>query len=921
MFMLTSLKASGFKRLDLQDKMGFPDGRMLVHGRNESGKSTILEAIHYALYGFALRPTKRAGKEDLICYGKSSAVIELEFSIDDAEYQIRRELKRKGSNVHILNRRDGDGSLSRVTRGATAVNSHILEILHGIDSDALLNSCLVEQKELGKLEASNKQDRIKAMSSLLNLEEFIDARDSIRKDRSNLDKTHSGTMLRLQEAKRASEAYTEAETRKTQAEKRLVVIGNEMVKTKAALEGLEKDLDIISEMKETKARIDSTQLVLNGKQDERKIIEASLEEANRAQETLKDLEQQILEAEILKKSESDRLAALDELIIFDKGLNEGRSELRLSTIKLEDATKKQSEAQEATDHLVDISAGIEEYTPAKAADETLSSVIGMIRTFTEAKSVETRIQTESEEAHERLAQLSTSESTINRLSVEEDRIEKALKSAQQNKIRSVGAIGFGVACLVAYSINVIFVILGVILLSVGAYLTQKGSSEGLNEAKKELRAQRECIIGDIARINEYSDSIKDLQRRAEENREEISEVKAKITKKLKDFPRTPRAYSEIFNLKDIDSIEVIRSAIQEDLRQLARLETDKQNIGGTAEKLDQLSEALTKTKDENVSLQKLVNEFQKEIVARESASGVTLDQQETIREAYSEATMRLTELTSTKTQVEENLKRKPELEASINSIDGEIKELTVQMEEFTITLDGLREEHGLEMGDERGKQDQKEAYIKKTASLETEENQKKRTITESTESMERTSKLQEEYPVLVEEAEGEEFRLEAMRRAVILLDTTRDGIMGSIKTNVEKNMMQFMPTLTGNRYSMARIDEERYIIEVYDREAKNWRGKGVFSGATQDQFSLALRLAFAISTIPNTRGARPGFIFLDEPLSGFDTQRREGFMLLLREELSKHFQQIIVISHIEALRDEFHHHISLESGRIVKVQR
>ena len=100
MFKLISLKASGFKRLDLQDKMVFPDGRMLIHGRNESGKSTILEAIHYALYGFALRPTKRAGKEDLICYGKPSAVIELEFSIDDAEYQVRREIKRKGSNVH-----------------------------------------------------------------------------------------------------------------------------------------------------------------------------------------------------------------------------------------------------------------------------------------------------------------------------------------------------------------------------------------------------------------------------------------------------------------------------------------------------------------------------------------------------------------------------------------------------------------------------------------------------------------------------------------------------------------------------------------------------------------------------------------------------------------------------------------------------
>ena len=921
MFKLISLKASGFKRLELQDKMIFPDGRMLIHGRNESGKSTILEAIHYALYGCGLRPTKRAGKEDLICYGKPSAVIELEFSIDDAEYQIRREIKRKGSNSHILNKRDIDGSLSRVTTGATAVNSHILEILHGIDSDALLNSCLVEQKELGKLEASNKQDRIKAMSSLLNLEEFIDARDAIRKDRSDLDKTHSRTELKLQEAKRDSEEYTEAEKRKNLAEKRLSDIAKEMVETKATLEDLEKDLATISEMKDTKASIDSKQLVLNGKQDERKIIEASLEEANKAQEILKKLEQQIPEAEKLQKSESDRLATLDELISLDKGLNEAESEIRLSTIKLEDTIKKQSEAKEATDQLVDVSAEIEEYTPAKVAEETVSALLGMVRAYTDAKSAETRVQLESEETKERLAQLSASESEKNRLSEEEDRIEEALKSAQQNKIMSVGAIGFGVACLVAYSISVIFAILGVILLAVGTYLYQQGGSEGLDVARKEIRTQREGIIGDIARIKEYRSKLIGLNQEAEEKREEISKAEAEITKTLKDLPRSPRTYSELFDLQDTDSVEAIRSAVQEDLRQLARFEADKLNIGGTAEKLGQLTKALAKTKDENVSLNKRVDGFQKEIAAKESASGATIDQQEEIRDAHSDAARRLTELTSTRTQVEENLKRKPELEASIDSVDGEIKELTVQMEAFTIQLDGLREEHGLEMGDDMDKQDQKESYIKKAASLEAEENQKKRTITESTESMERTSKLQEEYPVLVEEAEGEVFRLEAMRRAVILLDTTRDGIMGSIKQNVEKNMMQFLPTLTGNRYSMARIDEERYIIEVYDREAKNWRGKGVFSGATQDQFSLALRLAFAISTIPNTRGARPGFIFLDEPLSGFDTQRREGFMHLLREELSKHFQQIIVISHIETLRDEFQNHLSLESGRIVKVQR
>jgi exonuclease SbcC len=119
---------------------------------------------------------------------------------------------------------------------------------------------------------------------------------------------------------------------------------------------------------------------------------------------------------------------------------------------------------------------------------------------------------------------------------------------------------------------------------------------------------------------------------------------------------------------------------------------------------------------------------------------------------------------------------------------------------------------------------------------------------------------------------------------------------------------------------MAQIDEKNYRIEVYDREARRWRGKGVFSGATQDQFSLALRLAFALSTIPSSRGARPGFIFLDEPLSGFDSQRVDGLLDLLRGELFKHFEQIIVISHLEELKDEFPEQIQLEAGEIVVEQ-
>jgi exonuclease SbcC len=129
-------------------------------------------------------------------------------------------------------------------------------------------------------------------------------------------------------------------------------------------------------------------------------------------------------------------------------------------------------------------------------------------------------------------------------------------------------------------------------------------------------------------------------------------------------------------------------------------------------------------------------------------------------------------------------------------------------------------------------------------------------------------------------------------------------------------MSRFLPTLTDNRYNIVQIDENEYRIKVWDREARGWREKGVFSGGTQDQFSLALRLSFALSTIPENRGARPGFMFLDEPLSSFDPDRRDGFVRLLTDQLSTSFPQIIVVSHIEELQEKFPNLIQLDSGKI-----
>ena len=135
----------------------------------------------------------------------------------------------------------------------------------------------------------------------------------------------------------------------------------------------------------------------------------------------------------------------------------------------------------------------------------------------------------------------------------------------------------------------------------------------------------------------------------------MAKAEIEITKTLNDFPHSPRVYSELFDQNDTGSVEIIRSAVQEDLQRLAVFEAEKLNIEGVAKKLDQQTEAHLKARDEVASLQKKVDTAQRTIAEKESFTGVSIDQQGAIRDAHSSAVRRLAELTSTRSQVEENL--------------------------------------------------------------------------------------------------------------------------------------------------------------------------------------------------------------------------------------------------------------------------
>ncbi|HEX6608247.1 MAG TPA: ABC transporter ATP-binding protein, partial [Chloroflexia bacterium] len=159
--------------------------------------------------------------------------------------------------------------------------------------------------------------------------------------------------------------------------------------------------------------------------------------------------------------------------------------------------------------------------------------------------------------------------------------------------------------------------------------------------------------------------------------------------------------------------------------------------------------------------------------------------------------------------------------------------------------------------------------------------------------------------------------IEVRKQAGRIVQAVRERMIQQVLPHTARNMRLLIPLLTLDRYRDCRITED-YKLEIWDEGAGRYVAKSIFSGGTRDQFSLALRLAFALATLPQELGTTPGFIFLDEPLSAFDGPRTQALITLLTQgAIHANFNQIFVISHNRMFdRQAFTHHIRMEGGRV-----
>ena len=157
--------------------------------------------------------------------------------------------------------------------------------------------------------------------------------------------------------------------------------------------------------------------------------------------------------------------------------------------------------------------------------------------------------------------------------------------------------------------------------------------------------------------------------------------------------------------------------------------------------------------------------------------------------------------------------------------------------------------------------------------------------------------------------------MKVIKAAIDGISKTAEMLRTRVKPGVERYMGEILPSMTANKYKAVTLDEA-FGVQIWDPEAGEFRPKEVFSGGTEDQFLLAMRLSFALALMPEIKGTKPDFLFLDEPLGSSDEARRSGIIDYLNIELIKLFSLIFIISHVGGLEELVQHLIKLDNGKM-----
>ncbi|WP_017980932.1 AAA family ATPase [Methanocaldococcus villosus] len=226
---IEKIKINNFKS-HKNTEIEFKEGLTAIIGDNGSGKTSIFEAMVYALFG----PNVVGGYDRIVTIGKRHVRVELTFRVRGNRVKVVREYEngRGGAYLYINN--------SLYARGVNEVNNKIKEIL-GVDQDIFLNSIYIKQGEIAKLINNlRNSERLKIIGKLLGIEDFETCYEKMKEVINEYN-----NRLREIEGELKSKILLENDLEKNK--KILEEKYREKLKLKEKLEKLEEEFKVIDE--------------------------------------------------------------------------------------------------------------------------------------------------------------------------------------------------------------------------------------------------------------------------------------------------------------------------------------------------------------------------------------------------------------------------------------------------------------------------------------------------------------------------------------------------------------------------------------------------------------------------------------------------------------------------------------------------
>lgn len=174
-----------------------------ICGANGAGKSSLLEAMTWALWG----KTRTASDEDVINTTAKEVQVDFRFQCNEDTYRVLRSRRRGQSATLELQVQKQDGQFQSLTaKGVKATQNKINELLK-LDYDTFINSAYLRQGRADEFMLRSPSERKKVLAELLKLDQY----QTLSEEAKDISRTLKGQSDQLEQSLGPTEKELEQE--------------------------------------------------------------------------------------------------------------------------------------------------------------------------------------------------------------------------------------------------------------------------------------------------------------------------------------------------------------------------------------------------------------------------------------------------------------------------------------------------------------------------------------------------------------------------------------------------------------------------------------------------------------------------------------------------------------------------------------